>query len=424
MAEPFNPHSPVGENPDPSSLVAAEEEEGDVPGGGLPVLRWTKSMFDILLRDTQMPPEYGVIYPQEGETGADAPAGYVTLWADFFLVFCHLRLLLTVFVVEVLEWYKLHISQVSPFGMMRIRNFEYTFHAFGIEPTVGDFRQFYQMTVSLGFFSFRQRDSSPKLMAPPKGLTKWRTKFFYVKVAAITARLQLRNVMDTIITDNISLSRADTVDWFSDLRIIGWVKLDNTQLWVLRMMLGRMSRKARPVVREKSGEDAPVSRISCPYFKGKVVVLPCEDGEEGFNVTIRDNFRVPVSAALEVELPQGKGNLGALGDPDRTGVPKQHLEKHGDKKFRRAKKPHEPVVIPPLVPEVVGISRVRLRTYTDYVVVSVTLEGLGVPGGGAGTGGSSTGLKPAAERKRKGDAVGASGQKAPKLRRTRTAAIS
>ncbi|MFS7892581.1 hypothetical protein Hanom_Chr00s000670g01654371 [Helianthus anomalus] len=354
MVEPSNPHSPVGENPDPSSPVAAEEEEGDAPGGGLPVLRWTKTMFDILLRDTQMPPEYGAIYPQEGETGADAPAGY-------------------------------------------IRNFEYTFRAFGIEPTVGDFRRFYQMTVSLGFFSFRQRDGSAKLMAPPKGLTKWRTQFFFVKVTTIIARLQLRNVTDTIITENISLSRVDMVDWFSDLRIIGWEKLDNTQLWVRRMMLGRMSRKARPVVMLRFREcSAHISRAKlwCCHVK-----MVRRDSMSPF---------VIISGCLCRPHLRWR-NLGALGDPDGTGVPKQHLEKHGDKKFRRAKKPHEPVVIPPLVPEVVGISRVRLRTYTDYVVVSATLEGLGVPGGGAGAGGSSTGVKPAAERKRKGDAVGAGG---------------
>ncbi|MFS7955127.1 hypothetical protein Hanom_Chr07g00638981 [Helianthus anomalus] len=289
-----------------------------------------------------MPPEYGAMYPEEGATAADAPAGY--------------------------------------------------------------------MTVSMGFFSFCQRDGSSKLMVPHKRLTKWKTKFFYIKATAITARLQFRNVTDTIISENISLPKEDTVDGSRTYRSL--------------MMLGRMIRKARPVVREKSGEDAPLCRMFCPDFKGKVVVLPCEDGEEGFNVTIHDNFRVPAHGALEVELPQGNGNLGALGDPDGTSVPKQHMEKHGDKKFRRAKKPHEPVVIPPFVPEVAGIYRIHLRKYDDYVVVADTLEGLGVLGGGAAAGGSSAGLKPTGDKKRKEDAAGAGGQKGPKLRRTRTAAIS
>ncbi|MFS7997876.1 hypothetical protein Hanom_Chr12g01147121 [Helianthus anomalus] len=90
-------------------------------------------------------------------------------------------------------------------------------------------------------------------MIPQKGMTKWKTKFFYVKVVAITAKLQFRNVTGTIITENISVPKACMADWFQRLRIIGWVKLDNRQLWVLRMMLGRMSRKAGPVLREKSG---------------------------------------------------------------------------------------------------------------------------------------------------------------------------
>ncbi|KAJ0737538.1 hypothetical protein HanLR1_Chr06g0208121 [Helianthus annuus] len=111
------------------------------------------------------------------------------------------------------------------------------------------------------------------------------------------------------------------------------------------MMLGRMSRKARPVVREK------VVRMFCPDLKGKVVVLACEDGEEGFNYTIRDNFRLPERDAMQAVLPQGKG------------------------------------------------------------------------GGSAAAGGSSVGVKAVDDKKMKGDAPDAGGQKGPKLRRTRTAAI-
>ncbi|KAF5803485.1 hypothetical protein HanXRQr2_Chr06g0271841 [Helianthus annuus] len=118
------------------------------------------------------------------------------------------------------------------------------------------------------------------------------------------------------------------------------------------MMLGRMSRKARPVMREKSGEVAPLCRMFDPGFKGKFEVLACADGEEGFNLTIRDNFRLPEQEAMEAELPQGKGDLGALGDPDATGVPKKHVEKHGGVRFRKPKKTHEPAVVPPLVPQV------------------------------------------------------------------------
>ncbi|MFS7999576.1 hypothetical protein Hanom_Chr12g01167971 [Helianthus anomalus] len=397
-----------------------EEVEVNAPGKNFPVLKWSRSTFETLLRDIQLPPEYGATYPQEGDTTGDAPAGYVTVFADFFGDY-HLWLPLTVFVAEVLEYYKLHISQLSPLGVIQVRNFEYTFRALGIEPIVGYFRRFYQLSVSMGFFSFRQRDHTPKLMIPSKGMTKWKTKFFYVKAAAITTKLQFRNVTGTIITENISVPKADMVDWFPRLRIIGWLKFDNRQLWVLRMMLGRLSRNVRPVLWEKSGEEAPLWRMFWPNFKGEVEIVACVDGEEGFNRTIIGNFRMPDWAALNAVLPQGKGDLGALGDLAATGVPKQPVLKLSDKRQRKTKKPHEAVVVPPLVPDVAGIPHTCLRKYDDYVVVSDTLEGLGVLGGAAG--GSTTGAEPVDVKKRKGDAPVASGKKAPKLKKARATVV-
>ncbi|MFS7997078.1 hypothetical protein Hanom_Chr12g01137521 [Helianthus anomalus] len=172
---------------------------------------------------------------------------------------------MTMFVAEVLEWYKIYISQLSPFRMIRVRHFEYTFRALSLEPTIADFRRFYQLTVHTGFFSFSQRYGSPKLMTPPKGIAKWKTKFFYVKAVAVVATMIFRNVTETIIAEKIVVPRANTVEWFPRLRLIEWKKMNNSQLWVLRMMLTRMKRKARPVVQEKSGGKYRPSR-AVSYF--------------------------------------------------------------------------------------------------------------------------------------------------------------
>ncbi|KAJ0825043.1 hypothetical protein HanRHA438_Chr17g0798891 [Helianthus annuus] len=321
----------------------------------------------------QMPKEFGAIYPQEGDTGADAPAGCLTLWAVFFYD-GNLRMPLMVFVAEVLEFYQIHISQLSPFGMFRIRNFEYTFRAHGLEITVENFWWFYQLTVNTGFFSFNQRYESLKLMTPPKGVTKWKRKFFYVKAAAVAAKMNFRNVNETIPAEDLALPNANTVSWFPRLKPIELKRLDNSQLWVLRMMLFRPDRKARPVVREKSGADAPLWRMFEPTFEGKVELLPCSE-REGFNLEIVGNFRVPEYGALNAPLPQGKGNFGALGKFETNTVPKKHAEKkHVEKPARgRGKKNPEGSVAPPLVSQVAGISRSCYRRYTDYVVVSDTL---------------------------------------------------
>ncbi|MFS7948437.1 hypothetical protein Hanom_Chr06g00559991 [Helianthus anomalus] len=137
-AEPSNPLSTAVENPEPSSPTAAEEEaDVNAPDKSLPVLRRTESSFQTLMMGIQMPEAYGAMYPQEGDTAGDAPVGYVSMFSYWFSD-CNFRLPLTGFVVEILEYYKIHISQLSSLGMIRVRNFKYTFRALSIEPSVGD----------------------------------------------------------------------------------------------------------------------------------------------------------------------------------------------------------------------------------------------------------------------------------------------
>ncbi|KAF5763980.1 hypothetical protein HanRHA438_Chr15g0698871 [Helianthus annuus] len=129
MASPSKPPSPSPANPDPPSSSAAEEEtQVNAPSKFLPVLKCSESVFDNLMKSIQMRTAYGARYPQEGDTAGDAQAGYVSMFADWFEI-CNLRLPLTVFMVDLLEYYNIHISQLSPFGMICARHFEYTFRA-------------------------------------------------------------------------------------------------------------------------------------------------------------------------------------------------------------------------------------------------------------------------------------------------------
>ena len=131
--------------------------------------------------------------------------------------------------------------------------------------------------------------------------------------------------------EDIHVATAKTVDWFSRPRPIELKKLDNNQLWVLRMMLTRPDRRARPVVREKSGgkhshpcavslfpllvltdfacvlsADAPLWRMFEPDFEGKVELIACGE-REGFNLEIVGNFCVPTRDMLNAPMPEGEG---------------------------------------------------------------------------------------------------------------------
>ncbi|MFS8019621.1 hypothetical protein Hanom_Chr15g01405881 [Helianthus anomalus] len=85
---------------------------------------------------------YGAMYPQEGDTAGDAPAGYISMFANWFVI-CNLRLPLMVFMVDLLEYYNIHISQLSPLGMIRAQN---------VVPLVEDFRHLYRMRRCLAYF--------------------------------------------------------------------------------------------------------------------------------------------------------------------------------------------------------------------------------------------------------------------------------
>ena len=69
-------------------------------------------------------------------------------------------------------------------------------------------------------------------------------------------------------------------------------------------------------------------------------------------------------------------------------IPKKHVERKQVKKTTRGrgKEKTEGSVAPPLGSQAAGTYRSCYRRYTDYVVVSDTLEGLGVLGSAAASG--------------------------------------
>ncbi|KAF5798922.1 hypothetical protein HanXRQr2_Chr07g0298671 [Helianthus annuus] len=130
----------------------------------LPPLKWSRVTFDGLIWNFKFPEGWGARYPDEGQTAADAPAGYITLLWDF-LSAGNFRPPGTNFFLEILDYYKFYISQMHPIGMVRVRHFEFVCHTMNIEPTVPRFLVFHQMHFSRGFYSFMQRASVKKIFA-------------------------------------------------------------------------------------------------------------------------------------------------------------------------------------------------------------------------------------------------------------------
>ncbi|MFS7911167.1 hypothetical protein Hanom_Chr02g00114861 [Helianthus anomalus] len=181
----------------------------------LPPLKWSRATFDGLIRNLRFPENLGVEYPEESQTAADAPAWYVTLFWDFFCA-GNFRLPVTKFFLEILEYYKFHISQMHPIVMVRVRHFEFVCQAMNIEPTVSRFRVFHQMHCSRGFYSFVERASTKKiLLNPPKSFHDWKQKFFFIKVGVIPMRMSFRGKED-VPTETIQTPVNE--NWYQDLK--------------------------------------------------------------------------------------------------------------------------------------------------------------------------------------------------------------
>ncbi|MFS8003052.1 hypothetical protein Hanom_Chr13g01209341 [Helianthus anomalus] len=132
------------------SSVSMAGEETQIEEG---TLKWDQGLVEQITRGFRFPPEWDAQYPSQGQTAADAPPGYITLFEDYFLQ-GNFRLLATEFIAHILHYYGFHLSQMSPPGMVRVRHFKFLCRSHGIEPTFEKFRVFYKLIRNIRFYSF------------------------------------------------------------------------------------------------------------------------------------------------------------------------------------------------------------------------------------------------------------------------------
>ncbi|KAJ0492938.1 hypothetical protein HanIR_Chr12g0580481 [Helianthus annuus] len=276
----------------------------------LPPLKWSRATFDGLIRNLKLPESWGALYPEEGQTAADAPAGYITLFWDFF---CegNFRLPVTKFFLEILRFYNLHISQLHPIGMVRVRHFEFVCRTMHVEPTVPRFRVFHQMHCTQGFYSFVQRASAKKILhQPPKFFHDWKQKFFFIKAGIIPMKMVLRGKEDV---PTETLSTPIDENWYQDLKDVPNIALPEKALIGAGMSLNwKMDRDDKPVYTE----DGHVVSLYVVAFKregGRMGTIKKKPDEELWYHHIVGNFARPQDADLSAQPTTGAGELLNLG---------------------------------------------------------------------------------------------------------------
>ncbi|GJT35604.1 hypothetical protein Tco_0926023 [Tanacetum coccineum] len=118
------------------------------------------------------------------------PTGKIGVYTRFF-EYANFRLPLSTFLVDVLRYYHIHISQLSVIAAAKVSHFEILCRVHGCEPTVGLFRCFYVNSKNKGWMSFSRRPGSDTVCYtnPLDSLKGWNDHFFWVDAFAYPASL-------------------------------------------------------------------------------------------------------------------------------------------------------------------------------------------------------------------------------------------
>ncbi|KAJ0668924.1 hypothetical protein HanPI659440_Chr17g0695201 [Helianthus annuus] len=95
--------------------------------------------------------------------------------------YCNYRLLLTKFLIEVLLFHEVHLTQMNPFGLAKVCHFELACRSLGSDPDLDVFRAFYMLNRSGSWYTFEVRDKTSCCYTwITTSLKDWKNHFFLV----------------------------------------------------------------------------------------------------------------------------------------------------------------------------------------------------------------------------------------------------
>ncbi|GJY57759.1 hypothetical protein Tco_0457651 [Tanacetum coccineum] len=174
----------------------------------------TQEMVDSFCESFYIPAEVHPTAPERNKTIAQFPAGKVGVYTRIFDV-CGYRIPFTRFFMAVLKYFRVHISQLSPFGAARVSHFEVLTRVLNLAPLVAIFRAFYTRSYSDGLFSFAKRSTSaPSFFSKPSDSIKnWADHFFWVDscVFPISVPLYTGGILEKDLAPYLTARQEQTV---------------------------------------------------------------------------------------------------------------------------------------------------------------------------------------------------------------------
>ncbi|KAL8257335.1 hypothetical protein R6Q59_029376 [Mikania micrantha] len=126
--------------------------------------------------------EFSPTLPSSKQCISDCPPGFVALYTRFF-EFSNLRLPLTLFCCNAIEYYRLSLSQLAPFGVSKITHFEMACRALDIPSTMAMFRRVFNLAKNGAWFTVQHRkmvEESQFVYSVNPSVKDWKNRFFWV----------------------------------------------------------------------------------------------------------------------------------------------------------------------------------------------------------------------------------------------------
>ncbi|KAJ0469565.1 hypothetical protein HanIR_Chr14g0709281 [Helianthus annuus] len=95
--------------------------------------------------------------------------------------FANYRVPFSRFLIRVLQFFRVHISQVNPFGLSRVNHFEISCRALDQKPDLNVFRYFYEFITAGDWYTFAHRKGIPSPSSDERSsLKSWKDNFLWL----------------------------------------------------------------------------------------------------------------------------------------------------------------------------------------------------------------------------------------------------
>nr|GEX55608.1 hypothetical protein [Tanacetum cinerariifolium] len=178
----------------------------------------TQRGLDTFCQAFHIPNDIHLQLPSPNQTIHEMPTGKIGVYTRFF-EYANFRLPLSTFLVNVLRYYHINISQLSVITATKVSHFEILCRVHDIEPAVRLFRCFYVNSKNKGLMSFSKRLDSDIVCytKPLDSLKRWNDHFFWVDSFACPASFPWHTGKNVSTVTSVNFEITDCVVLLKDV---------------------------------------------------------------------------------------------------------------------------------------------------------------------------------------------------------------